>query len=261
MKFYKDIAPVGSALYYSVRSLSPIEREQVLAVYAFYKQIENITLSYSDIHIAHTKLQWWRGEVIKIQDGKATHPLAQKLPPQVANELLEIIAGLEQNLTCPEFETFEDVFIHFMRTAGLREMLVYSLLAKENEKLMSSEVLYQMAFIFEFTHYLKNLRHYVRRGLFYFSQQELRQFQVTDAQLREYKTTPQIIELLRFQIDKIKKADQFVNNNSEGQYFPKNQFIQCKIARAELRAIERNGYKVLEKYIDLSPLKYWWLAL
>lgn len=261
MSFYKDIAPAGSPLYYSVRTLKLKEREEVLAVYAFYKEIENITLSYSDIHIAHTKLQWWRGEIIKIQEGKATHPLAQRLPKIIVSELLEILAGLEQNLTCPEFESFEDVFIHFMRTAGKREEAIYSLLSTETQNLMTAETLYQIAFVIEFTHYLQHLRQYVRRGLFYFPQTELRQFKVTEAKLRTYQTDSDIVNLLKFQAEKINKAYQVILEANSNYFIPRNQFVQCKMAIAELSAIEKQGYLVLEKYIDLSPLKYWWLSI
>ncbi len=261
MSLDKEIAPVGSPLYYSVRMLTAPEREQVLAVYAFYKEIETITLNYSDIHIAHIKLQWWRDEIVKMQEDKAAHPLAQRLPKTITNELLEMVNGLEQNLTSPEFESFEDVFIHFMRTAGQREQAIYALLSKESPKAEVIETLYQVAFVTEFTHYLQCLRQYVRRGLFYFSQAELRQFNVAEAELRAYKTTSRIVDLLQFQADKIKKAYQFVLGKRIEGSFSQHQFIRCKMAIAELHAIAKQDYRVLEKYIDLSPIRCWWLTL
>src|SRR5215211_3572038 len=100
MNIYKNLEP---SLYFSTQTHTRAERQIIKSIYAFYKEIENITLNYTDIHIAHIKLQWWRGEVIKIQEGAASHPLTKQLPASVTQALLEIIEGLEQNLTCPEF--------------------------------------------------------------------------------------------------------------------------------------------------------------
>lgn len=260
-------APQGSAFYYSTRKLTKDQSLAVIAIMAFYQEIEDITVTYDDFGVAHTKLNWWRDEVIKIQDGQPTHPVAIALQESLkkfsvsALPLIEIIEGLEQNLTLPTFEKFEEVVIHFMRTAGKREQMIAAVLLDKQESL-NSEVIYQLALVIELTHYLQNLRRYVRRGLIYFSQDELQRFRVSEVELREFKTTKNIVELLEFQAEKITKSYQKAQEllaSKQRQLFL-NIIIRCEIACVILRAIQTSGYTVLENFINITPLRCWWIA-
>lgn len=257
-------APPGSALYYSIRRLPQKQRTTIIAIYAFYQEIEDITLHYEDPGTAHTKMNWWRDEVIKIQDGTPDHPVALALQqsslPFSPSRLIEIIDGLEQNLAAPTFDKFEDVVIHIMRTAGVRELLLAEVVQK-NEPI-SSEVIYQLALTVELVNYIQHLRRYVRRNLIYFSQDELDQFHVTDDEFHKYVTTKSIRDLLQFQSSKIERsyqeAQRSLNANSRKQLG--NLMIRCEIARAILRAIETTDYTVLENFIDITPLRRWWIS-
>lgn len=256
----------GSAFYYSTRKLKPAERQAVIAIMAFYQEIEDVTLDYTDPGIAHTKLNWWRDEVIKIEEGQPTHPVAlalqKSLPPFAISSLrlIELIDGLEQNLASVTFETFEDVMIHFMRTAGKRELLIADVFM--NDASVDPEVIYQLALVIELTHYLQHLRRYIRRGLIYFAQEELRQFQVQDAAWLEFRTTENIKKLLQFQTDKINRAYQRAQERLilKQRESLANLIIRCDIARAVLRAIQSSEFSVLENLIDITPLRRWWIA-
>ncbi|MHB1948496.1 MAG: squalene/phytoene synthase family protein [Gammaproteobacteria bacterium] len=259
--------PRGSAFYYSSRKLTKDQRLAVTAIMAFYQEIEDITVTYDDFGVAHAKLNWWRDEIIKIQDGKPTHPVAIGLQDSLKKfslsplPLIEIIEGLEQNLTLPSFEKFEDVVIHFMRTAGKREWMIASVLLEQDESL-NPEAIYQVALVIELTQYLQNLRRYVRRGLIYFSQDDLQRFKVSEAQLREFKTTKNIVELLQFQVEKItrayQKAQELLTSKQREQLL--NIIVRCEIARAILHAIQTSHYSVLENFINITPLRCWWIA-
>lgn len=147
-----------------------------------------------------------------------------------------------------------------MRTAGKREQMIASVLSKEEK--LNSEVIYQLALVIELTHYLQNLRRYVRRGLIYFSQDELQHFQVTETQLREFKTTKNIVDLLECQAEKItrayKKAQELLT--SKQRELLRNILIRCEIAGAILQAIQSSGDTVLENLINITPLRCWWIA-
>jgi len=260
-------SPRGSAFYYSTRKFTVDQCLAVTAIKAFYQEIEDITVTYEDFGVAHAKLNWWRDEVIKIQDGQPTHPVAIALQESLKKfalsplPLIEIIEGLEQNLTLPTFEKFEDVMIHFMRTAGKREVMIAGVLLQPDESL-NPEAIYQLALVIELTRYLQNLRRYVRRGLIYFSQEELQRFQVSEAQLREFKTTKNIVELLAFQAEKIvrayQKGQELLTHNQSKSLL--NILIRCELACGTLRAIQSSRYAVLENFIDITPLRCWWIA-
>lgn len=261
---YQQIAPPGSGLYYSLRALDHKLRGAVVAIHAFYQEIENITLNYDDAHIAHIKLNWWRDEVIKIKDSKPDHPIALSLQENRDHfnplQLCKIIDGLEQNLTFPIFDKFEDVVIHIIRTAGVREQIIADLLQKKEEN--SGEIFYQFALIIELVNYLQHLRKYVRRDLFFFSQDELNQFRVTTTDLRKYVTQKNIRELLQTQTEKIDRAYQNIENtltkSSRSQL--KYWLIRCEMAYSILQKIKFSDFNVLEYFINITPLQCWWIA-
>lgn len=260
----ENVASPRSGLYYSLRRLSREKRATVVAIFAFYREIEDITLNYEEITIAHIKLNWWRDEVIKIKDAEPSHPIARDLKHTLGSinplRLIELIDGLEQNLALPQFERFEDVMIHFMRTAGARELLIADVLQKDS--VISADIIYQLAFVIEFVHYLQHLHRYVKRGLIYFSQDELAKFDVIDVMFHQYKTTPNIRNLLECQAEKVnrffQKASSDLSDNSRSQLA--NIIIRCQMAMAILKEIQASDFKVLENFINITPLRYWWIA-
>src|SRR5579872_256534 len=140
----EKVAQPNSALYYSLRKLSPEQRNQVVAIHAFYREIEDILFECQDPELARIKFNWWRGEVLKLTVNKSDHPVLILLQEnsihleKIQERLLKIIDGFEQN---PIFETFEEVVIHWMRTAGERELLLNEILL--NEEMISQEMIYQ----------------------------------------------------------------------------------------------------------------------
>lgn len=258
---YDKAAPKGSALYFSVRKLAPSHRDAIVGIFAFYHEIEQVTMMYEDVNTAHLKLNWWRDQVIRIQDEKPSHPVAIFLQETLAVvkvsplRLIEIIDGLEQNITAPVFPKFEDVVIHIMRTAGVRESLVADVLQAD----VSQEVIYQAALVIELVHYIQHLHRYVRKDLIYFSQEELQKFHVAEADFREFVTTENIQNLLQFQIDKVQRAYQKVMTPNRKQL--SNILTRCKLALVILQMIEAENFKVLENFIDITPLRKWWVVL
>lgn len=260
------VAEVGSPLYYSVRKLSPVVRETVIAIMSFYKEIEDITLNYTDLTVAQAKLNWWRNEVIKIQDGKPDHPVAlvlQRCLPLFSISplrLIDIIDGLEQNLAFLSFEKFEDVVVHVMRTAGQRELLVADILLKEKKP--EVEVIYQLALVIELTHYIQHLRRYAGRGLIYFSQEELQAYRVSEEQLQANVTTDAICKLLEFQVEKIERSYQkaLASLSPKMRVLLANLIVRCEMARADLKVIQKSHFSVLENFMSATPLRYWWVS-
>ena len=264
LKYCEEKAAIpGSNAYFSTRRLKAPYYEAIVAILAFYKEIEDITLLQTDPVIAHAKLNWWRDEVIKIQDGEPSHPVAlalqQVLKPFSVSplRLIGLIEGLEQNLTLPTFEKFEDVVIHIMRTAGIREILIAEILQKESS--VPTETIYQFALVIELVNYLQNLRHYVRRGIFYFSEDELKQFGVQKELLQNFKTTPEIVKLLEFQAEKIRRAYDKAMEIKESMEL-KNLIIRSKVALAVLKTLQSENYRVLENFINITPLRCWWIT-
>lgn len=257
---YEKASPPGTTLYYSLRHFSKKQRDAIVAIFAFYYEIEDITLMYEDFNTARIKLNWWRDEIISIQDGARPHHLVAVFLQQTGinpSSLIDLIQGLEENLTAPIFSTFEDVVIHIMRTVGKREKAIAEILNLDFDS--KSDVFQQIIFIIDMVHYIQHLHRYVKHNLVCFSQDELQKFHIGENDFKEFVTTPNIRELLQYQAEKIHRAYQNIKHEQippELRY----QLIRCKIAMATLKVIQKSDFKVLENYIDITPLKKWWIA-
>lgn len=257
-----DTTP-GSILHFSARFLSQQQKAAIFAICDFYQTIENITLQSTDPQVTHIQLNWWRDQVIQMHDGAPDHPLMQTLQKNVVFfqfnplRLIEVIDGLEQNLTLPVFAKFEDVVIHLMRTAGVRELLIADVIEKNHS--VASEEIYHFMLVIELVQHLQHARRYLRKGLVYFSQEELQQFHVTETALQQFQTTAAIKNLLQFQVEKIQRSYQKTKEfaNKDRRFFS----ARCAVANAILQAISDSDFRVLENFITITPLKCWWVTL
>tara|TARA_R110000868_G_scaffold411409_2_gene703790 strand:+ start:23709 stop:24344 length:636 start_codon:yes stop_codon:yes gene_type:complete len=75
----QQVAPLGSAIDYSVRYLNDDKANAVIALYAFQHAMHDIKAKCTDLSIADAKLTWWRNEIDLVYTGKPNHPVAQAL--------------------------------------------------------------------------------------------------------------------------------------------------------------------------------------
>ncbi len=72
--------PPGSLRYFAVLYAPAAARPLLSALYAFEAEIRD-TARASTHDVAHTRLQYWRGEVDRLVAGKPGHPVTQALRP------------------------------------------------------------------------------------------------------------------------------------------------------------------------------------
>lgn len=254
---YQAVAPVGSELYYSLKKIPSNQQDPIVAVYAFYQDIQEVIFKDTEQSIIHARLNWWRNDILSIPSKQCKHPISACLPVCDATFIqhyLDLIDGLEQNRNPTPFLSFEEVVIHVMRTAGLRDRLIATLLYPN--KNIDLDLLYSFSLVTELVHYLQSLRRYLRIGKFYFAATDLQRFSVTAEMFYHYQTTPGIRELLKEMSTKIHSAYKTLSQESSHQYF----LTRAKMAMATLQAIQSLDYKVLEQWIQVTPLKLWWVG-
>lgn len=261
---YQKSVPLGSPLYFTLRKLTRRQSAAIAAIYAFYQEIEDVILNFEDLSVAQAKLNWWRDEVVKIQDGLPEHPVSLALQKTKGFfsldifSLIKMIDGFEHILVYPIFATFEDVVIFLMRTAGVRELLIANV-QMQNDTIMEDRI-HQMTLGYELVHWIQHLHRYVKKGFVFFGQDELQQFQVSESELQALKTTENIRELLKFQAEKVRRSYQLVKNQKITPEL-NNLRMRFEIAYQILLEIEKSHFTVLENYITITPLRSWWIAL
>jgi len=250
---YAQVAKPGGAFYYSLRKLTAEKRDALVAVHALYREITDTLFSSQEPNVTIAKFAWWRNEVMRDQ---FDHPvlifLKQfNLPKE---NLLAMIDGIAESLHPAPFATFEDVVIHLMRSAGNRELLL--------TQKSSAEIVYQLMLVIELTHYLQHLRFYLQHNVVYFPADELVKFNVTLSMLNQLKMTPQIKNLLLYQIEKIERAYQAAKSalRSDERVELSSLIIRAEMAKVLLKEIQRSDFSMFDQVISLTPIKHWWIA-
>ena len=256
----------GSANYYSLLKLDPLQKICVSAIFAFYQEINEIIFTCHDPIVAEAKFNWWRLEVSQLVQGQPTHPIMKvlqrglkhfNLSPQTFADLID---GVEDNLRVMPFKNFGDVTIHIMRTTGTRELLIAQVLGLD--KLISIETIHQFALSLELVEQIQYLHRDVQQGLIFFPEDEMEKFQITVSILQQFKTTKEIRDFLFEQAEKAKLSFSkfFAGLPKQKNFSYANLMIRAEISLAILREIEASRFEVLENLISLTPLRCWWIG-
>lgn len=93
------LADPADDLYYAVLFSPQPRRESVRAVAALYVELEATATRFRDMHVARTKLAWWRDELERLNAGHAAHPVTQALAGNLSSAaetaLGDLITGME----------------------------------------------------------------------------------------------------------------------------------------------------------------------
>lgn len=267
-KYYlKQAAPPGSAFYYSVSQLKTAQRTAVLAVQAYYQQLLDAVYHANEASIAQIKFQWWRDEIASLlsEGKKFSHPLSHLLYRAVTNfsvkveDLLALIDGVEEKIHIQPFMNFEELTIHIMRTAGLKEKILCDIVSPE----VNIEVVYQLAMVEELFNFMQFLRRDVLKGIIFFPVDEMDRFAITVPMLEKLKMTRELEKFLAFQAEKIMNLHQgAVAKLTASDLRPlRSLLIRNKIAIVTLQEMKKERYNVMEFFTKLTPLRMWWLSI
>ncbi|MBK1722722.1 squalene/phytoene synthase family protein [Thiocystis violacea] len=101
--FPNAATPPGSSIYYSIRFAPPPIRDDLAALFGWRHAIRAVLDEVTDPGVAAAKLDWWRSELARIDDGEARHPLSKCLAPVIERaglprepflEVIQVQAGV-----------------------------------------------------------------------------------------------------------------------------------------------------------------------
>ena len=259
-------AKSGSSFYYSFRFLPPKQRDAIIALYAFCREVDDVVDEIEDHAVALTKLNWWREEVQKIFHGTPTHPVAVALQHHIkdfnlAEEyFVEIIDGMAMDLEFDVYPTFKELQLYCYRVASVVGLLTVEIFGYKDRKTL--KYAHELGMAFQLTNITRDVYEDVQRGRVYLPQDELEKFNVTNDDLLAGKTTENVVNLLKFQI---KRANEHYEKAfellpKEDRFAQRTGIIMAEIYQATLNEIELDGYRVLEHRVKLTPLRKLWLA-
>ncbi|MEQ1601492.1 MAG: presqualene diphosphate synthase HpnD [Methylophilaceae bacterium] len=260
-------AASGSSFYYSFKFLSPAKREAITALYAFCREVDDIVDECTDVNVARTTLQWWRGEIENLYAGKPQHPVTQALVPAVRDYALneeyfqEIINGMEMDLDQNRYPDFKQLQLYCYRVASVVGLLSASIFGYSNRATLKYAI--DLGLAFQLTNITRDVGEDARRDRIYLPLDELAQFGVTEEDIIQGRESERVQKLLDFQIE---RAERFYDRAfsalpDEDRKPQLTGLVMAAIYRTLLREIKADGaQKVLNARVSLTPLHKIWLA-
>lgn len=255
----------GSRLYYSLLFATPAQRRAIAAVYAFLHEVGEIVDEIADPGVAQTKLAWWHEELSRLYRGEARHPITQALAPTLSGGRLEqrrfadVLNETAVAFARRRYTDFESVYAHCRRTGGNAAALAATILGASASAMPYAETL---GAALRLTDFLNNVGQDIRHDRIYLPADDLRRFNVTDADLLARRHAPALEALMQFEVTRnLELYDRALAELPRTER--RNQLpgiILTNIAHARLDELKRDGYHVLERRVALTPLRKLWIA-
>jgi len=258
----------GSSFYYSFIFLPQQKREAIIALYAFCREVDDIVDEIIDLHVAQTKLDWWRGEIENLYQNKPQHPISKALLAPIktyqldAEHFLEIIDGMEMDLKFNRYQDFKQLQLYCYRVASVVGLLSAQIFGFSHRKTL--KYAHDLGMAFQLTNITRDIGEDARRNRIYLPLDELAKFNVTENDILHGRETAAVKQLVDFQIDRAESYYERALNQlpAKDRKSQRVGLMMAAIYRTLLCEIKRDGaQKVLNSRTSLGALRKFYLAL
>ena len=237
-------ASSGSSFYYSFMFLPSEQRQAIIALYAFCREVDDVVDECNDPGVARIKLHWWREEIAKAFSGTPTHPVVQALQQTVKSfnlpkeHFIEIIDGMEMDLNQVRYRSFKDLNLYCYRVASVVGLMAAEIFGFKNHQTLDYAI--NLGLAFQLTNILRDVREDAMRGRIYLPMDELQRFGVSEEDIIKGQQTEQVTALMRFQAERAHQYYQkaFELLPDEDRFNQRSGIIMAAIYQATLAEIE-----------------------
>jgi phytoene synthase len=259
-------AESGSSFYYSFLFLPPERRRAITALYAFCREVDDVVDECSDPGLAATKLAWWRQEIAALDAGRPQHPVTQALAPLARaygitrERLAEIIDGMEMDLRPARYADLASLERYCYHVAGVVGLLAAGIFGYTNPRTL--EYAQALGTAFQLTNIVRDVGEDARKGRIYLPMEDLEQFAVTEADVLARRHTAAFARLMAFEVERAEARyrQALALLPAEDRRAQRPGLVMAAIYRTVLDEIRRDGYRVLEHRVALTPVRKLWIA-
>lgn len=121
--------PAGSMRWYAWLFAPPAARPLVATAFALESELQSIADTRTDHGVAHLKLQWWREEFLRLEQGQPRHPLTKAALSSAPGSgpawrpFQDLLSSLELDLAVSTYETEEELDRYFALADGLQRAI------------------------------------------------------------------------------------------------------------------------------------------
>lgn len=262
----KKAAASGSSFYFSFLFLPPRRRRAIVALYAFCREVDDAVDECADAQAARARLAWWRAELAGTYDGRPGHPVTQALADaardfNLPQELLtEIIDGMEMDLSQTRYADFKALNLYCYRVASTVGLLAAEIFGYEDRRTL--KYAHDLGLAFQLTNIIRDVGEDARRGRIYLPQDELERFGVNAEDILHARYTEGFHRLMDFQVERAERyyEQAFAQLPAQDRRAQRPGLVMAAIYHALLRKIRRDGCRVLDRRMALTPLRKLWIA-
>ena len=259
-------AQSGSSFYYSFRLLPPERRRAITALYAYCREVDDVVDEVHDPGVARAKLAWWRTEVAAVYEGAPQHPVAQALVPVVRAYRLPrehfdaVIDGMAMDLAQQRYADFADLERYCHRVAGVVGLMSAEIFGYQAPS--TARFARDLGIAFQLTNIVRDVGEDARRGRIYLPQEDLARHGVSASAILRGREEPGFRALMAFEVGRAREwyARAMRELAPSDRRAQRASLAMAAIYRALLDEIERDGYRVLDRRIALTPLRKLWIA-
>jgi phytoene synthase len=258
----------GSSFTVSFIFLPKNQREAMIALYAFCREVDDVVDECSDYSVAQTKLNWWKSEIDNLYANTPQHPVTKALQPVVAEfnlaqeHFLEIIDGMEMDLKFNRYENFKQLQLYCYRVASVVGLLSAQIFGFTNRKTL--KYAHDLGMAFQLTNIIRDVGEDARRGRIYLPLDELKKAKVTEEDILQNRESAAVKELMEYQIE---RAESYYDKAlrelpAEDAKQQRTGLMMAAIYRTLLREIKADSAeKVLNFKTKLPPFRKILLAV
>lgn len=256
----------GSSFYYSFLFLPTLQRNAIMALYAFCREVDDIVDEYADKEVAIRKLQWWFEEIQRIYSNKAQHPIGQALMKARTQFNLqkhlfeEILQGMKMDLDYQGYQTFDDLSVYCHCVASAPGLLAAEIFGYEDLKTL--EYAKYLGIAFQLVNIIRDIGEDASRGRIYLPESELAEFSLSAEAILNKQYSENFKLLMQKQAKRARNYYEkaLLSLPEQDKYKQRSGIIMAKIYFTLLDEIEKSNFQVLHQKISLTPLRKLWIA-
>jgi 15-cis-phytoene synthase len=257
-------APPGSMRYFSLLYAPEDRRDELCALYVIDAEIRESAQSASH-DVAHTRLQWWRGEVDRLVNGNPQHPAtrvlheAKRVKPASYSKLHELLVAADMDLARMTYSNMRELRAYCSRSGGaMEELMAAQLLAPQALDEASRATANRLGIGVRQSEMLRDLRQDAHDGRVYLPQDRLAAHNVTLEDLRDREVAPHLKAALREFRDAARDELQSALASTPAKL--RALGVLAALHRRLLDRIAARDFDVAASRIDLGPIEKPWIA-
>ncbi len=257
----------GKSYAYATRSFPQSMRNATYALYAFFRipdeLVDNPTQDPKQT-LQNWKTCWQNAYISRDSDHPVLFATAEvfhlySIPFEYSEDFLN---AMLQDTTVDRYATYADLEKYMHGSAAVVGLMMSYVIGFSNKTALAYAA--KLGYAMQLTNFLRDIREDLEtRNRIYLPQEDLKRFQVTEADLQQQRITPSFKQLLRFEIA---RADSLYEEANRGISFLSRPgrpavHIASDLYRAILRKIEVAHFDIFTHRAHTNFLEKAWISL